>query len=45
MKEDFLHFIWRHRLFKQDNLLTTTGETLEIVQLGRHNSDAGPEIF
>ena len=45
MKEDFLHFIWKHRLFKQDNLLTTAGERLEIIQLGQHNSDAGPDFL
>ena len=45
MKEDFLHFIWKHRLFKNDHLFTTAGEPVEIVYVGQHNADAGPDFL
>jgi len=45
MKEDFLHFIWEHRLFKSDHLFTTTGEPIEIICVGQHNADAGPDFL
>ena len=45
MKEDFLHFIWKQRLFNQNDLQTTTGEKIEIIHVGYLNSDAGPDFF
>jgi hypothetical protein len=45
MKEDFLHFIWKHRLFKNDSLFTTAGESVEIIYIGQHNTDAGPDFL
>jgi hypothetical protein len=45
MTEEFLHHIWKFRLFNQLNLKTTTGETIEILKVGEHNFDAGPDFF
>lgn len=45
MKEEFLHFIWEHRLFNQLDLQTTEGEKLEIIAPGTLNSDSGPDFF
>ena len=45
MTEEFLQFIWKHRLFENDNLFSTRGEKLEIIDIGRHNHDAGPDFF
>jgi len=45
MKEDFLHFVWKHRLFNKNNLKTTSGEKLEIISTGTHNGDSGPDFF
>lgn len=45
MKEDFLHFIWKHRLFKNEHLFTTAGEPVEIIYAGQHNTDAGPDFL
>lgn len=44
MKEELLHFVWRLRRFAHDNLLTTEGQGLEILQVGTHNPDAGPDF-
>src|SRR3990172_5362737 len=45
MTEEFLHHIWKFRLFNQLDLQSTAGETIEIVKVGNHNSDAGPDFF
>lgn len=45
MNEEFLHYIWKFKLFDQQNLKTTTGEVVEIVKSGSHNTDAGPDFF
>jgi len=42
--EDFLHYVWKFRLFDRLNLQTTCGEELEIFSVGVHNSDSGPDF-
>jgi len=42
--EDFLHYVWKFRLFERSNLKTTEGEELEIFSTGLHNSDSGPDF-
>ncbi|MDB5157927.1 MAG: hypothetical protein JWR50_2634 [Mucilaginibacter sp.] len=42
--EDFLHYIWKFRLFDRDNLQTTGGESIEIHSAGMHNTDSGPDF-
>lgn len=44
MREDFLHYVWRHGRFDLRELTTTEGETIDIQQIGRHNTDAGPDF-
>ena len=45
MKEEFLHFVWMYELFNKQDLHTTSGDEIEIVHPGQHNSDAGPDFF
>ena len=45
MKEEFLHFIWKHKLYQDDSLFTDEGELLQIVHQGQHNTNAGPDFF
>ncbi|MCW3103023.1 MAG: hypothetical protein JWO09_1463 [Bacteroidetes bacterium] len=45
MTEEFLHHIWKFRLFDQLELVTTNNEKIEIVKAGEHNFDAGPDFF
>lgn len=45
MTEEFLHHIWKFRLFDQLELKTTKGEIIEIQKTGEHNFDAGPDFF
>ena len=43
--EKLLHFIWKNRLILSNELETTSGESLEIIDPGIHNTDAGPDFF
>lgn len=45
MKEDFLQFAWKFRLFSTPNLQTTDGEPVSIIRPGIHNSNAGPDFL
>lgn len=44
MTEEFLHYIWQYRLY-QPHLLLLSGEQLNVLQVGIHNLDAGPDFF
>ena len=43
--EEFLQYIWENRLFINENLKTQNGESLEIVNVGKRNTDSGPDFF
>lgn len=45
MTEEFLHHIWKFKLFEQKDLLTTNNEAIEILKAGEHNLDSGPDFF
>ncbi|MCE3279492.1 MAG: hypothetical protein K0S44_1683, partial [Bacteroidetes bacterium] len=45
MTEEFLHHIWKFKLFEQTDLVTTFGEEVEIIKAGDHNHDSGPDFF
>jgi hypothetical protein len=44
MNEKLLHFIWKFRLFRQTELLSTDGEKIEVIQQGLYNQDAGADF-
>lgn len=43
--EEFLQYIWESKLFFTENLKTTKGEKLEIMNVGKRNTDSGPDFF
>jgi hypothetical protein len=43
--EDFLHYLWKYKLFNKDNLKTNKGEPIEILENGWHNQHSGPDFF
>lgn len=45
MHEDFLHYLWKHNKIDVLNLVTTDFETIEIVSVGQHNLNSGPDFF
>ena len=44
MTEEFLHYIWQYRLYNPD-LVLQTGEPIEVLHPGMHNTDSGPDFF
>lgn len=42
--EEFLHYIWKYRLFSQQALKTISGLAVEILNTGIHNHQAGPDF-
>jgi hypothetical protein len=44
MNEEFLHFIWSQELFDKE-LLSDTGEKIEVLSVGTLNRDAGPDFL
>lgn len=42
--EDILHYIWKFRLF-QNNLKTTEGLPIEVIDVGLPNTNEGPDFF
>jgi hypothetical protein len=45
MKESILHYVWQQKLFSTHQLKTTDGESVEVIDVGKYNSDAGPDFF
>ncbi len=45
MREELLHFVWKHCKLPSSGLLTTAGQSLSILQPGAHNTLSGPDFF
>lgn len=43
--EELLIYVWKHKLMQMYNLHTTSGTSIEIIDVGQHNTDAGPDFF
>ena len=43
--EQLLHYIWKHKIFPLQELKTTTGQKVEIIDTGLANTNAGPDFF
>lgn len=45
MNEALLHTIWKYRLLLQQEFTGTHGENIQVVAVGEHNHDSGPDFF
>jgi len=45
MKEDFLHYIWKHQMFSKRDLVTTAAKNVIIQSVGLHNQNSGPDFL
>ena len=43
--EQLLHYTWKHKIFPLKELRTITGQTLEVIDSGQANHNAGPDFF
>jgi hypothetical protein len=44
MTEEFLHYLWKFRLYDPQHLFTADGESIEVIKPGTHNHHAGPDF-
>ena len=44
MQESFLHFIWRTGRFHQQQLRTTSGQSVSVIRRGQYQGYAGPDF-
>ena len=42
--EKLLHYVWMHKLLPSKEFITTDGQKIRILELGRHNANQGPDF-
>lgn len=45
MNEAFLHHVWKFKLFQFNQLKTLSGKSINILNVGLHNQNAGPDFL
>ncbi|TSJ45643.1 DUF2851 family protein [Fluviicola chungangensis] len=45
MNENYLHFLWKNKRLPFHYLQTVDGKKIEILHVGIHNLDSGPDFF
>jgi hypothetical protein len=45
MKESVLQYVWQHKLFVQHGLVTSAGQKVKVIDVGKLNTDGGPDFF
>ncbi len=45
MHEQFLHYLWKHKLYTSINLTTECNQMVEVIHPGDYNTNAGPDFF
>ena len=43
--EQLLHYVWKHKMLPLGELHTTDGRSVEVIDPGLHNRNAGPDFF
>ena len=43
--EQLLHYVWKHKMFPLKELTTTDERSVEVIDPGLHNRNAGPDFF
>ena len=45
MREDVLHYVWKTRKFRSSELETSSNKSIEVIEVGQHNTSSGPDFF
>lgn len=45
MNEALLHTIWKYKLLGQTQFIGSKQEVIEVISIGEHNQDSGPDFF
>ena len=43
--ERLLHYVWKYKLYTATPLATTDGRSVQVIDPGMQNTDAGPDFF
>lgn len=43
--EQLLHYVWKHKIFPLKELRTVSGQSVEVIDPGLSNHNAGPDFF
>lgn len=43
--EKLMQYVWKHRLWRSEDMATNTGKKVRVVDPGLLNTDAGPDFF
>ncbi len=43
--EKLMQYVWQHRLWRSDDMLTNDGKRVRVIDPGLLNTDAGPDFF
>lgn len=43
--EKLMQYVWKHRLWRSEDMVTNTGKKVRVVNPGLLNTDAGPDFF
>ena len=44
ISEDLIHYLWKTKRFSYDNLSTTDGHLIQVLNWGTHNHHSGPDF-
>ena len=45
MREEFLHYLWKYRLYDEVKLTENKHNNVKVISPGEYNRDAGPDFF
>ncbi len=45
MKEEFIHYLWKYRLYDPECLIDDEGNRIDVISPGEYNRDSGPDFF
>ncbi|MBC7694943.1 MAG: DUF2851 family protein [Burkholderiales bacterium] len=45
MNEALLHTIWKYKLLGKNQFIGSKKEVIEVISIGEHNQDSGPDFF
>ena len=45
MKEEFLHYLWKYRLYDPEKLFDSERNKILVIHAGEYNRDSGPDFF
>jgi hypothetical protein len=43
--EKLMQYVWQHRLWLSEDMITVDGRKVQVIDQGRINTDAGPDFF